>query len=448
MKTKRILSLALAGTFIFANANATDVIEYTQKSSALVSTRNTSTIYISDRRELADGLTGGVLSMETGGSLLTINPENLDSEEQELINNAENIYILGGTSRISEDFENLANFRGRFSGSDRFETAVNVAEELGTDRPLTIVNGINYVDAITSTPMSALENRNILLVESNNIPQSTRNYLETYAYGQDVLFVGGLNSISKEVKDEILQITGNDIDSQSVTLAGDNRYQTSLEIAKRAEYGSDLLLVDGSNYEMAINSANLGDVIPTCLLVNAENAESLIENYKESHAPNQLYSIGSYKDYVVNQAPVEVAPQPAPSEPSGNVEPEPVAPVNKVQRFIDSALAMEGYAYSQSSRMSPGYADCSSLVLKALINSGLTTDKSTNLTSSSIYSDSRFTRISFSQMKPGDILHSPGHLAIFMGNGKVFEAKTWGVPAGYGSYAYRGWDSVFRISGI
>src|SRR5699024_6497763 len=132
------------------------------------------TIYISDRRELADGLTGGVLSMETGGSLLTINPENLDSEEQELINNAENIYILGGTSRISEDFENLANFRGRFSGSDRFETAVNVAEELGTDRPLTIVNGINYVDAITSTPMSALENRNILLVESNNIPQSTR----------------------------------------------------------------------------------------------------------------------------------------------------------------------------------------------------------------------------------------------------------------------------------
>ena len=51
-------------------------------------------------------------------------------------------------------------------------------------------------------------------------------------------------------------------------------------------------------------------------------------------------------------------------------------------------------------------------------------------------------------MKPGDILHSPGHLAIFMGNGKVFEAKTWGVPAGYGSYAYRGWDSVFRISGI
>lgn len=443
MNTKRIISLALAGVFVFTNANATDVIEYTQKSSSLVSTRDTSTLYLSDRRELADGLTGGVLSMEKGGSLLTINPDSLDEEEQELINNAENIYILGGESRISADYENLANFRGRFSGSDRFETAANIAEELGTDRPLTIVNGINYVDAITSTPMSAQEDRNILLVDSDSIPESTRSYLETYAYGKDILFVGGLNSISKEVKDEILQITGNDIDSESITLAGENRYQTSLKIAKRAQYGSNLLLVDGSNQEMAINSANLGDEIPTCLLVNADNAEVLINDYKESHAPDQLYSIGSYKDYLVSQPPVE-----EPTEPSGDIETKPEAPVDKAQGFINSALAMEGYTYSQSSRMSPGYADCSSLVLKALINSGLTTDKSTNLTSSSIFSDSRFRRISFDQMKAGDILHSPGHLAIFMGNGKVFEAKTWGVPAGYGNYAYRGWDSVFRVSGI
>lgn len=437
MKGKNIISLAVATSVIFSGAMATEITDFAEDSSAIVSSMDRSDIYIADRRQLADALTGGVLMAENGGSLLTIDPENLTEEERLIIENAENLYILGGESRISKEYENFGNFAGRYSGTSRYETAVKVAENLGTDRGIIIVNGQSYVDATSSVPTAALEDRNVLLAGENDVPEATRTYLEEHGRGKDIIFVGGTASLSPQVKEEVLSIVGSESNPEELTIAGEDRYETTLLAAKRAPEGSNPVLLDGYNIEMALNSANFYDKAPVALLVNDENHENIVNSYSESHLPTTIYTIGQVSDDQAEEVVAEEAP----------VEEVATEPINSAQVFIDAALEMQGWMYSQSMRNAQGYADCSSLVNRALINSGLTEDKR-NLTSHTIWSDPRFTQISFDDLKPGDVLHSPGHLAIYMGDGQVFEAKDWGIPAGYGNYANRGWDAAFRITGL
>lgn len=488
MNKNKILSLAMAGAIMFSTAAADEIIKFEEKSSTIVKElENTKTLYITNREELSDAISGGVLVTAEGSGLLTIGSEGIDEEEQALIEGADEVYIIGGPVRVPQRFENFGNFQYRFSGQSRFETAVEIANHLGTDRDLVIVNGYNYVDSITSTSMLALENRNVLLVGKDSIHPATKAYLEAHGAGKDLIFVGGENSISSQVKEEALKLISSEKTVEESTLAGADRYETSLKIAQRNPEDSNLVLANGYDFEMAINAVNFFDEAQTTLLASSENKDQILEAYKQSHNPAKVYSIGDPGAWVQedlgDEEPVTETNQDQPAEEvkedtlesanpgaslSGQTTPleeeteeltetkapleetkeeivEPIAPEpSPAERFIAEALKMEGWAYSQSMRNAQGYADCSSLVNRALINSGLTEDKR-NLTSHTIWSDPRFTQISFDDLKPGDVLHSPGHLAIFMGEGRVFEAKTWGVPAGYGTYAYRGWNGAFRI---
>lgn len=450
-------------------------------------------IYLADRSELADALAGGVLSGERGAYLMTIDSQSPSEEDLAVIASAEEIVLLGGPTRIPTSFEQLPNYKARHSGADRYETAVVVAKELGSERNIAIVNGDNYVDAIMATPFSVLEDRNILMVSSSGLPQITKDYLSEFGAGKNVVFVGGEASISRALKEEIYHLTGGDISQiDENTIAGEDRYFTGLETAKRTNFTENLVLVSGDDYERAILSVNLVDSLnTTTLLVTQENAKQIVEEYSSQKSPTDIYSMGinvslsSFEGEIVEeergngrgqnshrndekdpatQAPVEdtdsqpntieqpaeepiSTPEPTPAEEPAAAEVVPEPEISVADRFVAAALEMEGFMYSQSMRMADGYADCSSLVLRALINSGLTSDTKTNLTSETIWGDSRFVQISADELQRGDICYSYGHLAIYMGDGKVFEAKDWGIPAGYGNFAGR-FSAFFRVSGI
>ena len=444
MKRKNILSLALAGMCLFAGASASERIEVENTSVNLVETyANKERIYLADRNELSDALGGAVLAGEEGAGLLTIDPENPSQEELDIIKNAESLIILGGEARIPASYEEFGNFEKRYKGETRYSTAASLAQVLGTDRNLVIASGTSYVDALTSSPLAIVEDRNMILVEKDFIPEESLAYLREHGSGKDLIFIGGDETISREIKEKILGLVDSFQSLDSSTIAGEDRYDTSLKIARRLGHKSSIIVSSAFDMESALNSINMLGTSPVTLVANKENLDSVLERYGQTTLPEKVYTLGSPENWVeevhlsgeFEEISIEELEEP---------EEEKKAPA---QIFMDEAFKMKGWAYSQSQRNQNGYADCSSLVNKALINSGLTTDKR-NLTSGSIFSDPRFTRVSFNDLRPGDVLHSPGHLAIFVGDGQVFEAKTWGVPAGYGSYAYRGWNAAFRIKGL
>lgn len=110
--------------------------------------------------------------------------------------------------------------------------------------------------------------------------------------------------------------------------------------------------------------------------------------------------------------------------------------MSKVEQFIAAALKYNGDKYSQAKRMEKGYSDCSSLIYKGLRDSGHLTNAGTTISTLRIKNgDPRFREVPKSDLKRGDILWGgnyvngnwEGHVAIYMGGGKTFEAVKAGV---------------------
>lgn len=134
------------------------------------------------------------------------------------------------------------------------------------------------------------------------------------------------------------------------------------------------------------------------------------------------------------------------STPTTNrVSNESVQASGNVQSFINELTKMQGWEYSQSQRMSYGYADCSSIIVRAMVNAGLTSNAS--LTTASLVSDSRFHEVSMDQIKVGDILWTQGHTEVYMGGNSTFGAFKPGKSSGYSSGVNR-FTRAYRINGF
>ncbi len=270
-----VLLMLLTQMSTFASADSgVEILVNTEKEINIVLDKingltgdNESNAFITSDTDFADSLVGGVLISEQKGRLFYYE-RTKDELDTEKFTKSNSVTILGGPERLSaEGVTELPNYSERIYGEDRFETAVKIAEKIGTDRNILIVSGEVYADALPATALAKYENRVILLVGKDYIPTATKEYLNSYGIGKDILFIGGENTISREVKDEVLTMTGSGLDVDEVTYAGDDRYETSIEVAKRFTDNTSVVVVDGDNYVKALSAS---------ILASKENAPLLL----------------------------------------------------------------------------------------------------------------------------------------------------------------------------
>ena len=105
-----------------------------------------------------------------------------------------------------------------------------------------------------------------------------------------------------------------------------------------------------------------------------------------------------------------------------------------------------GWKYSQGSRLKEGYADCSSLIMRAYQAVGLLPTKGYNLTSRSIHGDSHFEEITKDQLRPGDVMWCNGHLAFYAGGNTTLEARWSTQKVGESTMGNR-FTKFYRVKG-
>lgn len=139
-----------------------------------------------------------------------------------------------------------------------------------------------------------------------------------------------------------------------------------------------------------------------------------------------------------------------PTSSSGNVN---LSSGSKRDVLIRSAIAQDPKPYIWgASSPSVGF-DCSGLVSYAIRSAGLA-PSNFHLNTASMMSSKYLVEIPWNQMQAGDILHrrsgGSGHTAIYVGNGKTFEAMSPKQGIGYSSVGSRGsrFDRVYRVKGI
>lgn len=202
------------------------------------------TVVIARADVYADALVGGPLAAAVNAPILlsyrdTLHPATRD-EIQRL--GATTAYVLGSTVALNDVVVEGLRAAGitevvRFAGTDRFDTARQVADHLGGPTAL-VVEGAHadatrgWPDAVSASGLASTIAAPILLVEHDRLPDATRLALQGRT---TATIVGGTAAVSTEVEEQTAA-SGIAVDR----IAGPDRYATSTAVATRAtDAGAD-----------------------------------------------------------------------------------------------------------------------------------------------------------------------------------------------------------------
>jgi hypothetical protein len=150
----------------------------------------------------SDALAGGPLAAALGGPLL-ITPgasqsTGLDSrvqlEIQRVLPQGATVYVLGGDLALSPGIDATLESLGytvvRLAGTDEFDTAVRIANEMGNPSTIFEATGLNFADALSAVPAAINAHGAILLTNGNVQSPETAAYIG--AHPTDTRFaIGG-----------------------------------------------------------------------------------------------------------------------------------------------------------------------------------------------------------------------------------------------------------------
>ncbi|WP_377887672.1 cell wall-binding repeat-containing protein [Alkalihalobacillus sp. R86527] len=269
---------------------------------------NQSDIAVIGRGDVAiDALTGSVLAKKYNAPLLLTPSTNMDERVEEELNRLkpQKVYILGGTGAVSSSIEEALKKKSyvqdveRVSGKDRYETAVEVAEEVGNYNQAILASGSDSSpDALSIASYAAASQIPILLTPENKLSDSTENYLHTVNVKKATL-IGGKGVISNAIEENMNQ-SGLTVSRVS----GKDRYETSVEIAKTYDFAaSNVFFANGDVFIDALPGSSLAAAMQApVLLTQNEKLPKSVEEYlrKDSHSTN-VYLLGG-KGAISNQS--------------------------------------------------------------------------------------------------------------------------------------------------
>lgn len=259
-------------------------------------------LFLASGDDYADALTGGVYMGEMNGSLFLVEDKKIEKKSYEKIAKAKNVYVIGGEARIPDSLvKDLKNYRGRIAGNNRYETAQQVANIVGSERNILITSGENFPDALAASALAIHKDYNIILTAKNSVPAATKEYL---AKNKDklVYFIGGEAAISNSVKREIFSIMGkNTNDVGKHIIAGKNRYETSKAAAEAFGNFDNAVIANGSDYQDALIGTSLAaqKTAPMLLTTSPTQAEDL-SNYLSSKGLSEVYGVSTKDRFSVD----------------------------------------------------------------------------------------------------------------------------------------------------
>jgi putative cell wall-binding protein len=212
----------------------------------------------------ADALSVSTLAGKLNAPILLVNqttsksPEALDYISKHM--SSGKVWIAGGTGVVDSTFESklpsMGNMVERLAGQDRYETCLAVAEKVNAPKgtPIFIASGENFPDALSVASVAAEKGYPIILTPKKALPTGVEDYL-LKQHPSEVFIIGGTGVIPQAIELNIKAV----LPSAAITrLAGQNRYDTSVEVYKRFfNDPKNIYIASGTNFADALSSSVL-----------------------------------------------------------------------------------------------------------------------------------------------------------------------------------------------
>ena len=95
------------------------------------------------------------------------------------------------------------------AGKERYTTSANFVDamDVGNEQAY-VATGQDFPDALTGAVLAAKRNAPLLLVKNEKVPSVTEKLINSRQI-DDFVLLGGLNAVSKEVKDQLSDLSEN-----------------------------------------------------------------------------------------------------------------------------------------------------------------------------------------------------------------------------------------------
>lgn len=259
-------------------------------------------VIIASGKDFPDALTGSILSKKYTAPILLLNSTiNESSDSINYITNhldkSGNIYILGGSGSISEDFVKYMKNLGysniiRLGGINRAETNKVIVQSIDVEKktPIVITNGYDgFADALSISSIAAAKGYPIFITKKTTLPDEIKSTISNIE-PSEVYIVGGTGVVGSEIVNELKNLVPTLDDSKIVRVAGNDRYETSLNIAKYFNLSTDTAIIaNGTNFPDALSGTALAaklnapiiltdgqDIESQKSFINAQNYSNLV----------------------------------------------------------------------------------------------------------------------------------------------------------------------------
>lgn len=240
-----------------------------------------------------DALASAPLAKKYNAPIILTNPDYLSDQSKNELKRlkVKSVFIIGGTGAISSlaeaSIQSLGLETTRLAGQDRYETALKIAQEVGTNGEILVATGDSYQDALSIAPIAAIKGDPIIISPKDTIPDSVKNFLsgkainKTYVIGSSV-----------EISDNVLNQFPN-----AERIDGQSGYERNIAVLNK--FGnlfnfSKIYFATGVNFPDALAGTALAPLNSSpIILVNPSTTSSfmtLIQNKQQDI--KDIYALG------------------------------------------------------------------------------------------------------------------------------------------------------------
>lgn len=189
-------------------------------------------IIVASGADYPDALAGSYLEKVKNAPVMLVgkDAENEADVKQYISKNLKKggtVYLLGGTGVVTSRFEkSLGDLKvERLGGQTRYETNIAILKAAGIDKEdLLVCTGEGFADSLSASAVG----KPILLVAKAGVNDTQKKYLGSLKIN-DIYLIGGTGVVSDNIGTQLKKY---DQDSKCERVAGQNRYLTSVAVAK------------------------------------------------------------------------------------------------------------------------------------------------------------------------------------------------------------------------
>lgn len=251
-------------------------------------------IIVADGNNYPDALAGSYLAKVKKAPLILVDQSGVSEKQireyiKENLNEDGTVYILGGTDVVTSRFERSLKSINvkRLAGETRYETNLEILEESGvSDEDFLACTGEGFADSLSASAVG----KPILLVDNRGLTKQQKTYLDKAAV-DDVYLIGGADVVSKKVGRELQKY---DQDDEVTRIAGDNRYKTSIAVAKKffPDKCDTAVLAYGMKFPDGLAGGPLAISLESPLLLVEDTAYADAKNYAQKAGIKKLAVLG------------------------------------------------------------------------------------------------------------------------------------------------------------